>query len=63
MKQVQFSDSLSNWLISHSSVPMQPGGDIIEAVAPDHNGVVIVIGTDATVDSSILRRLVQEPFE
>lgn len=55
------SDSLSTWLISHTSVPMQPGGDIITAVAPDHSGVVIVIGTDAAVDSSILRNLTQEP--
>lgn len=46
------SDSLSSWLSSHSSVPVQPGGDIIETVAPHHEGVVIVIGTDAIVDPS-----------
>ena len=46
------SDSLSSWLTSHSSVPVQPGGDIISTVAPDHQGVVIVIGTDAIVDAS-----------
>lgn len=46
------SDSLSSWLASHSSVPVQPGGDIISTVAPGHQGVVIVIGTDATVDAS-----------
>lgn len=44
------SDSLSGWLSSHSSVPVQPGGDIISTVAPEHSGVVIVIGTDAVVD-------------
>lgn len=44
------SDSLSGWLSSHSSVPVQPGGDIISTVAPEHSGVVIVIGTDAIVD-------------
>ena len=46
------SDSLSSWLSSHSSVPVQPGGDIIKTVAPQHQGVVIVIGTDAIVDAS-----------
>ncbi|MCK4504916.1 MAG: hypothetical protein KAW14_04815, partial [Candidatus Aegiribacteria sp.] len=46
------SDSLSSWLSSHSSVPVQPGGDIIKTVAPHHQGVVIVIGTDAIVDAS-----------
>jgi hypothetical protein len=45
------SDSLSGWLSSHSSVPVQPGGDIISTVAPEHSGVVIVIGTDAIVDA------------
>jgi hypothetical protein len=44
------ADSLSGWLSSHSSVPVQPGGDIISTVAPEHPGVVIVIGTDAIVD-------------
>ncbi|NOQ21678.1 MAG: hypothetical protein GQ565_03365 [Candidatus Aegiribacteria sp.] len=48
------SDSLSSWLSSHSSVPVQPGGDIISTVAPEHSGIVIVIGTDATVDASLL---------
>ncbi len=48
------SDSLSSWLSSHSSVPVQPGGDIISSVAPGHSGVVIVIGTDADVDASVL---------
>ncbi len=48
------SDSLSSWLSSHSSVPVQPGGDIISSVAPGHSGIVIVIGTDATVDGSML---------
>lgn len=46
------SDSLSSWLASHSSVPVQPGGDIISTVAPGHDGVVIVIGTDAVVNAS-----------
>lgn len=48
------SDSLSSWLSSHSSVPVQPGGDIISTVAPGHSGIVIVIGTDARVDGSLL---------
>jgi len=47
------SDSLSSWLLSHSSVPVQPGGDIISTVASGHSGVVIVIGTDARVDVSL----------
>lgn len=48
------SDSLSSWLSSHSSVPVQPGGDIIVTIAPGHSGVVIVIGTDAVIDTSVL---------
>ncbi len=55
------SDSLSSWLSSHSSVPVQPGGDIISTVAPGHPGVVIVIGTDATVDTSLLHDYSIEP--
>ncbi len=51
------SDSLSSWLSSHSSVPVQPGGDIISTVAPHHQGVVIVIGTDAIVDASFKQDL------
>jgi hypothetical protein len=49
------SDSLSSWLSSHSSVPVQPGGDIISTVAPGHSGIVIVIGTDAMIDGSFLQ--------
>ncbi|MCK4807223.1 MAG: hypothetical protein KAT09_06235 [Candidatus Aegiribacteria sp.] len=55
------SDSLSSWLSSHSSVPVQPGGAIISTVAPGHSGVVIVIGTDATVDASFLHSDSIEP--
>jgi len=55
------SDSLSSWLSSHSSVPVQPGGDIISTVAPGHTGVVIVIGTDASVESSLLHNYAIEP--
>ncbi len=49
------SDSLSSWLSSHSSVPVQPGGDIISTVAPGHSGIVVVIGTDAVIDGSFLQ--------
>lgn len=55
------SDSLSGWLSSHSSVPVQPGGDIISTVAPGHSGVVIVIGTDVSVDASVMRSHSIEP--
>ncbi|RKZ04366.1 hypothetical protein DRQ25_17115 [Candidatus Fermentibacteria bacterium] len=55
------SDSLSSWLSSHSSVPVQPGGDIISSVAPSHSGIVIVVGTDAAVDGSLLRSRSLEP--
>ncbi len=55
------SDSLSSWLSSHSSVPVQPGGDIISTVAPGHTGVVVVIGTDATLDASLLHNNFIEP--
>lgn len=55
------SDSLSGWLSSHSSVPVQPGGDIISSVAPSHSGVVVVVGTDAVVDQVILRSHSIEP--
>ncbi len=55
------SDSLSSWLSSHSSVPVQPGGDIISTVAPGHSGIVIVVGTDATVDGSFLQSHYVDP--
>lgn len=55
------SDSLSSWLSSHSSVPVQPGGDIISTVAPGHSGIVIVIGTDAMVDGSFLQSNYVDP--
>lgn len=58
----QVSDSLSGWLSSHSSVPVQPGGDIISTVAPEHSGVVVVIGTEATVDPFILNEIAPEPL-
>ena len=57
----QVSDSLSGWLSSHSSVPVQPGGDIISTVAPQHRGVVVVIGTDATVDAFVMREHATTP--
>ncbi|MEN8208023.1 MAG: hypothetical protein ABFR50_02110 [Candidatus Fermentibacteria bacterium] len=55
------SDSLSSWLSSHSSIPVQPGGDIISTVAPGHSGIVIVIGSDAMVDSSFLQNHSVDP--
>ncbi len=55
------SDSLSSWLSSHSSVPVQPGGDIISTVAPGHSGIVIVIGTDAMVDGYFLQSNYVDP--
>lgn len=58
----QVSDSLSGWLSSHSSVPVQPGGDIISTVAPEHSGVVVVIGTEASVDPFILNEIMPEPL-
>lgn len=58
----QVSDSLSGWLSSHSSVPVQPGGDIISTVAPEHRGVVVVIGTEASVDPFILNEIQPEPL-
>ncbi|MBN2587909.1 MAG: hypothetical protein JXA64_08270 [Candidatus Fermentibacteraceae bacterium] len=57
----QVSDSLSGWLSSHSSVPVQPGGDIISTVAPQHVGVVIVIGSDASVNPFVIREHSVEP--
>lgn len=56
----QVSDSLSRWLSSHFSVPVQPGGDIISTVAPEHSGVVVVIGTEASVDPFILNEIMPE---
>lgn len=58
----QVSDSLAGWLSSHSSVPVQPGGDIISTVAPQHSGVVVVIGTEASVDPFILNEIQPEPL-
>ncbi len=55
------ADSLSGWLSSHTSVPVQAGGDIIEAVAPGHTGVVVVVGTDAAADPSVPAEEVPAP--
>lgn len=55
------SDSLSGWLSSHSSVPVQKGGDIIASVAPDHTGIVIVVGSDAVVEEHRAQSLTVEP--
>lgn len=43
------ADSLEAWLTSPATVPVQPGGGITSAIVPGHEGVVIVIGTDAVV--------------
>lgn len=45
------ADSVASWLISHGSVTVQPGGNVLPTVAPGHDGVVLVVGTDAVVQS------------
>ena len=50
------ADSLSSWLSSPPSVGIQPGDNVIPAVAPGHQGIVVVVGTDAFVDRSIQSR-------
>jgi len=43
------ADSVAAWLISHSTVTVQPGGNILPTVAPGHQGVVLVVGSDAVL--------------
>jgi len=43
------ADSLASWLISHSTVTVQPGGNILPTVAPGHQGVVLIVGSDAVL--------------
>ncbi len=43
------ADSVAAWLISHSTVTVQPGGNILSTVAPGHQGVVLVVGSDAVL--------------
>lgn len=40
-------DSLDSWLTSPDAVPVQPGGQMIEAIVPGHGGLVVILGGDA----------------
>ena len=42
-------DSLHAWLTSPSSIPVQPGGQMMDAIVPGHTGLVVIIGGDAVV--------------
>ena len=44
-------DSLHAWLTSPVSVPVQPGGQMMDAIVPGHDGLVVVIGGDAAVST------------
>jgi hypothetical protein len=44
------ADTLDSWLMAPASVTVQPGGNIIPTVAPGHQGVVLIVGTDAALD-------------
>ncbi len=46
------ADSLASWLSSHSSVPVQPAGEMTEAIAPGHQGVLVVVGSDAVLPTA-----------
>ncbi len=46
------SDSLSRWLSRPESVEHQGGGSLIDAVAPQGGGVMVVVGTDAMLGQS-----------
>jgi hypothetical protein len=43
------SDSLSLWLSRPESVEHQGGGSLIDAVAPQGGGIMVVVGTDAVL--------------
>ncbi len=42
-------DSLHSWLTSPPSIPVQPGGQMMDAIVPGHTGLVVIIGGDAAV--------------
>lgn len=41
-------DSLDSWLTSPDAVPVQPAGQMTEAIVPGHDGLVVILGGDAT---------------
>jgi hypothetical protein len=42
-------DSLHSWLTAPGTIPVQPGGQMMDAIVPGHEGIVVVIGGDAAV--------------
>ncbi len=47
----EIADSLSVWLTRPETVPVQPGGELTNSIVPGYQGVLVVIGTDATVST------------
>jgi hypothetical protein len=46
------AESLSSWLAQPPDIPVQPGGQITEAILPGHAGLVVVVGSDAVISAS-----------
>jgi len=44
------ADTLAAWLASPAEIVVQPGGSVIPTIAPGHEGIVVVVGTDAVVE-------------
>ena len=47
----EIADSLSVWLTRPETVPVQPGGEFTNSIVPGYQGVLVIIGTDATVST------------
>jgi hypothetical protein len=47
----EIADSLSVWLTRPETVPVQPGGELTNSIVPGYQGVLVIIGTDATVSA------------
>jgi hypothetical protein len=45
----EIADSLSVWLTRPETVPVQPGGELTHSIVPDYEGILVIVGTDATV--------------
>ncbi len=48
----EIADSLSVWLTRPETVPVQPGSELTNSIVPGYEGVVIIVGAEASVSNS-----------
>jgi hypothetical protein len=47
----EIADSLSVWLVRPETVPVQPGGELTNSIVPGYEGVLVIVGTDASISA------------